>query len=70
MVMVEVSKSPVAELKTDGAETESTLKTIADAESFEKTPTIKSSMPFRFPWLSSSGTIEMMLKLAKGAIDE
>jgi hypothetical protein len=62
----EVNKSPLAAFRTLGALTEVTLKAKPELESFVNTLTIVSSMPARFPALSSIGTVQIMRKVAKG----
>jgi hypothetical protein len=64
-----VSKSPDAALRTLGAETVPTLKTIDDAANKLNALTTKSSMPFRFPSLSNNGQVSITLKLAIGEIE-
>ena len=60
----EVSKAPEATSRIAGADTELTLKTRVEFASLLKTATIVSSIPARFPWLSSMGTVIIILKEA------
>ena len=66
-VISDVNKSPLAALVIAGAETLDILSTNDDAANLVTTATIKSSMPFRLPWLSKAGTAIKILKLASGA---
>jgi hypothetical protein len=61
-----VSRSPLATVKTLGADTLVTLKTIALAANLLKTVQNVLSMPCRLPSLSNIGIVTIILKLAIG----
>jgi hypothetical protein len=66
-----VNISPATPDKIVGADIVPTLIFIVVmAASLLNTPTAKSSMPARFPWLSNIGTIKINLKFALGATVE
>lgn len=65
-----VSKSPLAAFSTVGALTLVILKTIADDDSLLNACTIKSSMPFKLPWLSNIGTHKIIRRFTLGEITD
>jgi hypothetical protein len=63
-----VNISPAAFESTVGADILPTLIfKVVEAASLLNTPTTMLSMPFKFPWLSSIGTIITILKFTFGA---
>lgn len=65
MVKSCVSKAPEARSRTVGADKLPTLKVRVESASLLNTTRLNSSIPARFPWLSSMGTVIIILKLAK-----
>jgi hypothetical protein len=63
-----VKSVPLCTSNKDGALIAAIFITIDDAASLLKIATATDSIPFRFPWLSSIGTLKIILKLAVGAM--
>ena len=65
----DVSMGPLGASNTEGADAPVMLNTNVDEASLLNTATIVLSMPFKFPWLSRYGTVQIILKFAIQAID-
>ena len=65
----DVSMGPLGASNTEGADAPVMLNNNADEASLLNTATIVLSMPFKFPWLSRYGTVQIILKFAMQAID-
>jgi len=65
----DVSMGPLGASNTEGADAPVMLNTNADEASLLNTATIVLSMPFKFPWLSRYGTVQIILKFAMQAIE-
>ena len=63
-----VSNVPLGTSSTVGADILPIFITILEAANLLNTATAKVSMPLRFPWLSSIGTVIIIFRFAKGAI--
>ena len=63
-----VSNVPLCTSSTDGADILPIFITIFDVANLLNTATAKVSIPFKFPWLSSIGTVIIIFRLAKGAM--
>jgi len=60
---------PLGASNSDGALAPVMLNTNDDDASLLNTATIVDSMPFKLPWLSRYGTVQMILKLAMQEMD-